>query len=201
MWSIQNIIGPVVKMERYCPFLVKFIKARWKFTVQPFSQPVKILFIIYILKFKEIYGLNWNTTFLFSESKNSSSWEGKLTGGDHVKHQDYKFIASFRRENVHFCSAYLISNKHALTAAFCLRDFLNETEIPDFDPYTLVAGRLDKDEGSAVFEIEEVFVCPKFHSTSPKPMYALGLIMVNYLEICKIIYYHILNWIEECEKK
>ena len=55
-----------------------------------------------------------------------------------------------------FCAASLLSNKHALTAASCLKDFLTEIDIPDFGLYTLVAGEHDFYKGSAVFEIEEV---------------------------------------------
>ena len=97
--------------------------------------------------------------FFFTESKHSSSMIGKLIGGQSVEHGKYEFTASFRLNNIHFCTACLLSNKHALTAAVCLKDFLTQPDIPRFDPYTLVAGRLDIDEVT-VFAIEEVL---RFH--------------------------------------
>ena len=81
--------------------------------------------------------------------------KGKLIS-EHVVHENYKFMTFCRREDVHFCTASLISNKHSLTAASCLKDFLIEIYIPDFDLYTLVAGRHDINGKSAVFRIEQV---------------------------------------------
>ena len=117
--------------------------------------------------------------FLFTESKHSSSMMGKLIGGQSVEHGKYKYTASFRLNNVHFCTACLLSNKHALTAAVCLKDFLTEPDIPRFDPYTLVAGRLDIDEVT-VFAIEEVQAHRKYSFKNNDPLYAIGLITVNH---------------------
>ena len=72
----------------------------------------------------------------------------------------------------------MLSNKHALTSAFCLQDFLNESHIPDFDLYTLVAGRHDIDEGSAVFKIEVVQVQEKYRLKAPNVRYEISLITV-----------------------
>ena len=107
--------------------------------------------------------------------------KGKLSDGESISEGDCKFIASFRRENVHFCTASLLSNKHAVTSAFCLKDFLTEIDIPDFDLYSLVAGRLDMPKGSAVFKIEQVEVHRKFTFISPSPLHSVGLITVNHL--------------------
>ena len=116
--------------------------------------------------------------YFFTDLKYISSLKGKLIGEKPVEQENYKFTASFRRENVQFCAASLLSNKHALTAASCLKDFLIEIDIPDFDLYTLVAGKRDVNKGSAVFEIEEVQVHRDFRFESPNCNYALGLITV-----------------------
>ena len=104
---------------------------------------------------------------------------GKLIGGQSVEHGKNKFTASFRLNNVHFCTACLLSNKHALTAAVCLKDFLTEPDIPRFDPYTLVAGRLDI-EKVTVFAIEEVQAHRKYSFQSNEANHAIGLITVNH---------------------
>ena len=102
---------------------------------------------------------------------------------EHVVHENYKFMASFRRENVHFCTASLISNKHALTAAFCFKDFLTEIDIPDFDLYTLVAGRHDINGKSAVFQIEHVIRHHRFSFLNTVSIYGIGVIKVMYKHI------------------
>ena len=117
--------------------------------------------------------------FFFTESKYSFSLKGKLIGGQSVEYRKYKFTASFRLDNVHFCNACLLSNKHALTAAVCLKDFLTKPDIPEFDPYTLVAGRLDT-ERAIVFGIEEVQVHEKYFFRYNDPNCAIGLITVNH---------------------
>ena len=105
--------------------------------------------------------------------------KGKLIGGQSVEYGKYKFTASFRLNNVHFCTACLLSNKHALTAAVCLKDFLTKPDIPKFDPYTLVAGRLDM-EGATVFAIEEVQAHRKYSFRFNNHYYGIGLITVKH---------------------
>ena len=117
--------------------------------------------------------------FFFTESKYSFSLMGKLIGGESVEYGKYKFTASFRLDNVHFCNACLLSNKHALTAAVCLKDFLTKPDIPKFDPYTLVAGRLDT-EGATIFTIEEVQAHRRYSFQHNDPNYAIGVITVNH---------------------
>ena len=104
--------------------------------------------------------------------------KGKLIGGESVAQENFKFTASFRRENVHFCTATLLSNKKAITAAFCIKDFLLEIDVPDFDLYTLVAGRHDVDKGLAVFKIEEVIAHRKYDFDDSTIKYGIGLITV-----------------------
>ena len=103
----------------------------------------------------------------------------KLIGGQSVEYGKYKFTASFRLDNVHFCTACLLSNRHALTAAVCLKDFLTKPDIPKFDPYTLVAGRLDTEEAT-VFAIVEVQTHRKFSFKHNDYNHAIGLITVNH---------------------
>ena len=114
----------------------------------------------------------------FTESKYIPSLKGKLIGGLSVGQENYKFTASLRRKNVHFCTATLLSKKKAITAAFCIKDFLLEIDIPDFDLYTLVAGRHDVHKGLAVFKIEEVTAHRKYNFDDRTMKYAIGLITV-----------------------
>ena len=95
-----------------------------------------------------------------------------------VGQENYKFMASFRRENVQFCTATLISRQKALTAASCLKDFLTEIDTPDFDLYTLVAGRHDVHKGLAVFKIREVQTHQKYQFQTANIRYSIGLITV-----------------------
>ena len=116
--------------------------------------------------------------FFFIDSKYSSSLSGKLVGGQPVEDGHNKFSASVRYKNVHFCTAILFSNKHALTTAFCLRSFLNEIQLPKFELYSLVAGRQDINNGSAVFKIQKVQAHGRYNYSYPFSAKDLGVITV-----------------------
>ena len=147
-------------------------------------------------KYFKIYheiAVNSEKIFIFffsTENKYSLSLMGKLINETPVDYRNYKFIASFRRKNVHFCTASLLSNKHALTTATCLKDFLSEEKIPDFDYYTIKAGRFDLPGKSAVFSIYEVQCHPKFSYINPLAIYNIGMITVTYLQNFN---YHIIH--------
>ena len=105
---------------------------------------------------------------------------GKLDGERSVNPSNYRFLASLRHNGVHYCSATLLSNKHALTAATCLKQFLNEIKIPSFEKFSLVAGRFDINNGTTVFEIKQVQIHRSFKYISPKIVYNIGLVTVSY---------------------
>ena len=105
---------------------------------------------------------------------------GKLIGGNSAQHSKYKFVSSLRRKNIHICTACLLSNKHALTTAICLKDFLNYTRIPDFKLYSVVAGKRRTTGQVARFELEQVQTHQQFTFKNPNPRYDIGLITVNY---------------------
>ena len=117
---------------------------------------------------------------LFIDSEKSSSLVDKIIDEELTQHEGFKFIASFRRENIHFCTASLLSNKHALTTALCLKDFLNDTEIPDFNSYSLLAGKPDAEGGLSCFSIERVHCHSKYSYMAPNHLFDFGLITVNY---------------------
>ena len=121
-----------------------------------------------------------NNLLLFIEYKYLPSLMGKLDGERSVNPSNYRFMASLRRDDVHICSATLLSNEQALTAATCLKGFLNETMIPSFDTFSLVAGRFDIDNGTTVFEIKQVQVHDSFRFYSPRIVHNIGLVTVNY---------------------
>ena len=125
--------------------------------------------------------------FLSTESKNSSSFIGKICGGLTVEARDEKFLASLRREGKHICTAFLIAAKHAVTTAACLNDFLNKTEFADFNSYSLVVGRLDLAGGSAPLLIKSVQAHSRYIYDRPVAKYDVGLIKVNYRYILKLI--------------
>ena len=121
--------------------------------------------------------------YLFTEFEYSSSLFEKIISEEPEGHESYKFTTVFKREDVHFCTASLISNKHALTAAICLKDFLTEKLVPEFDLYSLEAGRLDVIHGSTVFQIEQVQAHRRYSFSNPYSQYNTGIITVKYQEI------------------
>ena len=117
--------------------------------------------------------------YFITESKYLPSLEGKLGSDRSVNSCNHRFLASLRRNNIHICPATLLSNKYALTAATCLKGFLNETKIPSFDTFSIVAGRFDIDNKTTVFKIEQVQVNRKYSFLSPSVIRNIGLITVN----------------------
>ena len=118
--------------------------------------------------------------YYFTEFNHSSSLVEKIVNEESDIDEDFKYTASFRRDNVHLCTAALISNKHALTTASCIKDFLIHQEIPDFKSYSIRAGKPDTAEGEICFSIEEVQASRKFRYHKPKVEYDFGLVTVSH---------------------
>ena len=135
-------------------------------------------------------GIIKNIVLLFTELKYLPLM-GKLDDKRSVLLSNSRIIASLRRHDVHICSAALLSNQHALTTAICLKGLLNETGIPRFDQFTLVAGRYDIDNGTTVFKIGQVQVHKRFMFSAPNALHNVGLITVNYQHFLK---FHIFDW-------
>ena len=116
----------------------------------------------------------------FTEFNHSSSLVEKIVNEESDTDKDFKYTASFRRDNVHLCTAGLISNKHAITTAFCIKDFLIHPEIPAFNSYSIRAGKTDTAEGEICFSIEAVQAARNYRYHKPKVEYDFGLVTVSH---------------------
>ena len=119
-------------------------------------------------------------TFFFTEFNYSMSLKPKLLGGVQALSGYGKYMASFLHGNLHLCSAFLISNKHVLIAAHCLRDFLINKTIPNFKEYCVVVGLYDWNIGGICHLIEEVQVLSSYNHSIHNPSQDVGLITVDY---------------------
>ena len=115
---------------------------------------------------------------VFIAFESPSFFMGKISSGQELGH--IKCMASLKYDDAQICSAVLVSNKHALTTASCLKGFLNDTKIPDFNLYSLVLGRLDIAGGSTCFSIEQVKAHKYYKYNIPSPKNDVGLITVNH---------------------
>ena len=124
---------------------------------------------------------NVNKKFhFFLESKNWIFLEQKLDDSAKTLIGPRKYIASFRHKNKHLCSAFFISNKHALTAANCLHDFSIYKDIPDFSEYFIVAGFSELGTEKVIHKIYEVRVHRCYNPMRYTTIYDIGLIKVEY---------------------
>ena len=115
----------------------------------------------------------------FTESNNLLSLEKKFIGGKKVPPGCRKCMASFRHKSIHVFSAFLISEKHVITAAHCLNDFLTKPTIPDFSEYSVEVGLFDSSIGGIVYQLKEVEVHQYYNPLFYSPSHDFGLLTVN----------------------
>ena len=77
------------------------------------------------------------------------------------------------------CSATLISEKHLVTAAHCLHDFMLESTLPNFSEYHVVFGLLDWKLQGTNYSISEVQALSRYDPYIYSPTYDIGLIKVT----------------------
>ena len=103
---------------------------------------------------------------------------GKIIGGSVLEPGHKKYLGSFQHNNQHRCTICLISNKHCLTAASCLRDFFISKEIPNFDDYKIVLGTFQSTQWNIKYDIDTVSGHKKFEPFANNSDYDIGLITV-----------------------
>ena len=88
-------------------------------------------------------------------------------------------MASFIRNDLYVCSAFMISNKHALTAAYYVKEFFLLWPLPDFGDYSLMLhGGLGLCPDTK-FPIKQVECLPRYNASRPSVSYDAALITVD----------------------
>ena len=116
---------------------------------------------------------------LFTGYNNTSPLVGKLFGGIPIQNRCKKCVGSLVHNENHFCTVFLISEKHVLTAAQCLKEFLIHKEIPDFMEYAVFFGDINKPDKQPHF-FEQLDVHSNYDPHKPKSSQDLGLLTVSY---------------------
>ena len=90
------------------------------------------------------------------------SLESKIVSNNDVKTDKRNYIASFQIRKGHFCTGFLASEKHIITAAQCLVDFLKYKDIPEFIDYTVMVGSNIINHNNSYANIDQVEVLSDF---------------------------------------
>ena len=67
-----------------------------------------------------------------------------------------------------------------MTAAQCLKAFLEYPDIPSFEEYSVVIGNSITSDGEHSYHIEDVEVLNKYNHNETDPIYDIGVITVNH---------------------
>ena len=114
--------------------------------------------------------------------------ESKIYGGEDVPHGEVRFMASFIHNNLYVCSAFMISEKHALTTAYYLHDFFSLWPLPDFSEYSLMLhGGLGPCPDKK-FPIEQIECLPKYNVKCPSVSFDAAVITVDLLFTFMLLY-------------
>ena len=106
--------------------------------------------------------------------------ESKIYGEEDVPHGEVRLVASFIYNNVYVCSAFMISDKQALTSAHFLRDFFLLWPLPDFSGYSLILhGGLNQGPDKK-FPIEQIECLPGYNVMCPSDSFDAALITVDF---------------------
>ena len=117
--------------------------------------------------------------YRFADLNHSVPMEEKLLGGSWCSPGQKVFMASFRHKNNHQCTAFLTSNRYAVIAAQCLKDFLIYKDLPKFDDYSVVVGISAISQGIHIL-IEQIEVLREYNASNLIDTYDIGVIMVSY---------------------
>ena len=108
----------------------------------------------------------------------TESLEGKLIGGFADESGNKKYVVSIRYNDGHYCTGCLISKRHVLTAAQCLKEFLIHRIVPDFKNYSVVVGSPKMLNGSKKY-IAEVQAAALYNPLKKNSIYDIELIKVD----------------------
>ena len=116
--------------------------------------------------------------FFSTEFNYSLPLEEKVFGGQETQQGCRKFLASLKHKGRHICTAFLISNRHASTAAVCLDDFLKHPLIPLFTDYSLFTGTRNLYGVGSNHFIYQVEVCERHPTHTKSDSLDIGIITV-----------------------
>ena len=92
----------------------------------------------------------------------------------------FELMAALFFDNIQFCSAVLVSEKHLLTAAYCIGSIVSTKNTSLFDHYyALIASQVDE-QALYPHKFQQVEVHPFYDLEKFRPDFNLGIITVSH---------------------
>ena len=142
-----------------------------RMVLDSFVPPIKLFYVLHI---------NFYTIHNCISGLNSSLLDGKIIGGYPATQQDVKFMASLKKNSIHFCSGCVISPKHILTAGQCIY-FINFDGKKNYANVTVWLGTIELYGYGIKRNVKDMEHHPQFNPLTPSETcaYDIGVILVS----------------------
>ena len=115
--------------------------------------------------------------WLFTEYNRPSFLKGKLSFGKPTQLLEY--LAALFKGEEHYCTGSVISSKHILTTAACLKIFFQKNcSFSDFTRYTALVGSMDLINGGVSYYFKQVEIHKNYSFKKDDFIHNIGLITV-----------------------
>ena len=95
----------------------------------------------------------------------------------------FNYVASLFRNGEQYCSAYVLSPYHLLTAAQCIKIFIVTEDEDLFEEYYALVASVNIERTRVPYYYQQVEIHPKYQLDGEKPKCDIGIITVRHFYI------------------